>query len=98
MFTGDESSVDDSFSVYIKNRERRCEIMAGGITMIAMKSNLFSVLSDDNKNAINDFIEFLYHKQNAIETKNAIKDALEGNTVGPFDTVDDFLKELYAED
>ena len=74
------------------------QIMIGGNAMITVKNAMFDVLSDENKTTINELIEFLYHKQNNIETNEAIQDALSRNTVGPFNSVDDFFKDLDEED
>ena len=37
-------------------------------------------------------------KNNETITKEAVNDALSGNTVGPFDTIEDFMNDLYEED
>ena len=71
--------------------------MSGGTTMVAINS-LFSFLSDEDKKSVNSYIGFLYHTNNETITKQAVNDALSGNTVGPFDTIEDFMNDLYEED
>lgn len=65
--------------------------------MVLAENKMFSLLSEPSQIAVNDFIEFLYNKEN--ETERVIKEAFEGkNLVGPFDTVEDLMRDLYAED
>lgn len=65
--------------------------------MIAAQNKMFYLLSEASQIAVNDFIEFLYNKEN--ETEQVIKEAFEGkNLVGPFDTVEELMRDLYEED
>lgn len=66
--------------------------------MIAVQKNLYDSLTENSKKAVNDFIEFLYHKEASDETKAAINDALTGKTVGPFNSVEELMADLYEED
>ena len=72
--------------------------MFGGINMIAVHKNLFDSLTETSKKAANDFIDFLYHKERSDATKAAINEALSGNTVGPFNSVEELMKDLYEDD
>ncbi len=58
----------------------------------------FEKLTESNKEAVNEFIDFLYHKENQSQTLEAINDALSGNTIGPFNSVSELMEDLYAED
>ena len=89
-------------SKVFSERHKYCRVnwknlMIGGTAMVTVDS-LFSQLSDENKMAVNSFIEFLYYTSKSKDTKEAINDALTGNTVGPFETIEDFMKDLYEED
>lgn len=54
--------------------------------------------AEESRIKINEFIEYLYLKENKKETISAMKDALNGNTVGPFDSIEALMDDLYAED
>lgn len=68
--------------------------MIRGKPVIEVNKAMCDLLTNENKTLINDLIEYLYHKQNTIETKKAIQDAISGNIVGPFDSIEDFFKDL----
>lgn len=59
----------------------------------------YETLSTANKNLVNEFIDFLLVKQqkNKEETLEAMCDADEGRTIGPFSSIDDLTKALDAE-
>lgn len=71
--------------------------MNGGEAMVKV-SDYYRCLSDASQLEVNDFIEYLYHKENKDETLAAIEEARSGKTVGPFNSVEEFLDDLYAED
>ena len=72
--------------------------MVGGKTM-DVNTKMFVLLSEEDQQTVNQFIEFLYHKRNSIETAQAVREALVGeNLVGPFDSVSDFMSYLNEED
>lgn len=64
-----------------------------------VKNDHYVDLIDSDKRTVNDLIEFLYHRHNQLETETVIKNALAGNElVGPFNSVSDFMRDLYADD
>lgn len=63
--------------------------------MIAIESNIFDLLSDEGRQSVNDYIEFLYSREN--ETAAAIQDSINGtNLIGPFHSVEDLMRDLDA--
>ncbi len=61
-------------------------------------SDNYSVLTDENKIIADNFIDFLFFRQqsNSDETMEAIREVKEGKTVGPFHSVEELMADLYA--
>lgn len=62
-----------------------------------MSSN-YAILTDENKEIADTFIDFLAFKQEKRESAilDALKEYEDGNAAGPFDTVDELMADLYA--
>ena len=62
-----------------------------------MSSN-YAILTEENKKIADVFIDFLAFKQENRESEIlvAIKEYEEGDSSGPFDTVDELMADLYA--
>ncbi|MBQ9550156.1 MAG: hypothetical protein IJU87_05015 [Lachnospiraceae bacterium] len=58
----------------------------------------YAILTDENKEMADTFIDFLAFKQEKRESVilDAIKEYEDGNAAGPFDTVDELMADLYA--
>lgn len=58
----------------------------------------YAILTDENKEIADTFIDFLAFKQEKRESVilDAIKEYEDGNAAGPFDTVDELMADLYA--
>lgn len=60
--------------------------------------NSYAILNEQNRAAADSFIEFLAlrqeeHEQELLET---LREYEEGRSVGPFETVDELMADLYA--
>jgi len=60
----------------------------------------YGALTVENRNIIDDMVDFLFAKQqkNEAETLAAMRDADAGRTIGPFYSIDDLMEALDAED
>lgn len=68
--------------------------------MEAVMNANYGALTVANRNVIDDMVDFLFAKQqkNEAETLAAMHDADTGCTIGPFNSIDDLMEALNAED
>ena len=68
--------------------------------MEAVMNANYAALNLANKNIIDEMIEFLFVRQsrNEEETLAAMRDADEGRTIGPFNTIAELTEALDADD
>lgn len=68
--------------------------------MVTAVNANYAALSMANRSIIDEMVDFLFAKQqkNKQETLEAIRDADEGRTVGPFSSIDDLTEALDADD
>lgn len=66
--------------------------------MEGIMSSNYDVLTADNRDLVDEFIDFLFarQEQNKKETLEAMKEYEEGKSIGPFNSVKDFMADLYA--